>query len=196
MSKTPNYNLNLIPDESIDWGGLARENYDIIDTELDRIDEAVDSHLAEDVTDAHGFVVEKGTWTPEYLPQNGSFEAVQYSWQTGNYVKQGNLVLVECTIATDNNVLNIGSASGRLDLTGLPFFGPKNEKTVCTRVFRFNTGGEVLNISAQISGSSVRLIKELGPNNPGGPPNLSVSEMETGGTTFRNALSFDLTYEI
>ena len=62
---------------------------------------------------------EEGTWTPVYEPSAGAFGAPSYNMQVGRYVKVGNMVMVTCQIRI--NTFSVGTASGTLRITGLPF---------------------------------------------------------------------------
>ena len=83
------------------------------------------SHLAESVSqeflqNPHGVPdYEKGTWTPEYIPESGSFSSIVYSEQSGNYLKFGNMCFIQMRIRTSS--LSLGNASGNLRIGGLPF---------------------------------------------------------------------------
>ena len=63
---------------------------------------------------------EEGTWTPVYAPTSNSFTSVSYESSTfGTYTKIGRQVTLVATMKLDN--LTVGSASGNLVVTGIPF---------------------------------------------------------------------------
>jgi hypothetical protein len=62
---------------------------------------------------------EEGTWTPAYEANSGTFTTLTYSRQIGRYTKVGNVVHAWFRIATSN--VSVGTASGTLRITGLPF---------------------------------------------------------------------------
>ena len=63
---------------------------------------------------------EEGTWTPTFEPQTNSFSSITYDPVTyGFYQKVGDVVYVHGFIRTD--ALTLGSASGYVYLTGIPF---------------------------------------------------------------------------
>jgi hypothetical protein len=62
---------------------------------------------------------EEGTWTPVYAAGSGSFGTMTYSTQEGFYRKIGTLVYYSVRLATSNS--NIGTATGELSISGLPF---------------------------------------------------------------------------
>jgi hypothetical protein len=62
---------------------------------------------------------EEGTWTPTYVPTSGSFTSVSYGAREGRYTKIGNTVTVSFMIQI--NSLVVGTASGQLTISGLPY---------------------------------------------------------------------------
>jgi len=64
---------------------------------------------------------EEGTWTPTLTFVTPGTLAVTYSQQTGNYTRVGNLVTARYAITINIGGLVIGTASGGLNITGLPF---------------------------------------------------------------------------
>ena len=66
---------------------------------------------------------ETGTWTPTLNPTSGGFGSTT---QTGNYTKIGRLVSVYATIG----ITNVGTASGGLTLSGLPFTNAASNRNI------------------------------------------------------------------
>jgi hypothetical protein len=64
---------------------------------------------------------EEGTWVPTLTFATPGTLAVTYSTQTGNYIKVGNLVTARYSILIVPAALVKGTASGGLQITGLPF---------------------------------------------------------------------------
>jgi hypothetical protein len=62
---------------------------------------------------------EEGDWTPTYTATSGSFGTITYRFQQGKYTKIGRAVSFTCLIATDD--IPIGTASGAVNISGLPF---------------------------------------------------------------------------
>jgi uncharacterized protein YaiE (UPF0345 family) len=62
---------------------------------------------------------EEGTWTANinFGSNTGSSTGATYSQSTGNYVKIGNLVHVQCRVTLTNK----GSSTGNANITGMPF---------------------------------------------------------------------------
>jgi hypothetical protein len=66
---------------------------------------------------------EEGTWTPTYTSASGSFTSITYvGTVVGRYTKIGNLVTVIITFGTD--AITVGTASGDVRISGLPFAPP------------------------------------------------------------------------
>ena len=63
---------------------------------------------------------EEGTWVPAYTSSGGSLPTISYQTQQGSYTKIGRLVVATFSLGTDG-LSSIGSASGDLRLSGLPF---------------------------------------------------------------------------
>ena len=62
---------------------------------------------------------EEGTWSPVYAPQTGSFATMTMEVYDAVYTKIGNTVFISAFMRTDN--VDMGTASGTLRITGLPF---------------------------------------------------------------------------
>jgi hypothetical protein len=63
---------------------------------------------------------DEGTWTPVLSTDGTDFSAVTYSaFRGGRYIRVGNVVHIQCFFATD--AVTIGSASGAVQIIGLPF---------------------------------------------------------------------------
>jgi hypothetical protein len=63
---------------------------------------------------------EEGTWTPEYAPISGAaFTSITYGFREAAYTKIGRQVICNCNMRT--SALTKGSASGDIQITGLPF---------------------------------------------------------------------------
>ena len=63
---------------------------------------------------------EEGTWDPSYITDANPFDSITYtSNRTGVYTKVGRLVTASFVIETSS--ITLGSASGNIALSGLPF---------------------------------------------------------------------------
>jgi hypothetical protein len=90
--------------------------------QITTLDGSLTTHIT-DETNPHSVtaaqVQDVGTWTPAYSPTTGSFDTISYSQQTGIYVRTGSLVYVSAQLELDN--LDVGTSSGVVNITGLPF---------------------------------------------------------------------------
>jgi len=65
-------------------------------------------------------VYEEGTFSPFYEPASGAFGGgFSYLRQEGNYVRVGDFAFVTLRLVTSN--VDLGTAGGRLKVSGLPF---------------------------------------------------------------------------
>jgi hypothetical protein len=68
---------------------------------------------------------EEGTWTPTLTTDGTDFDSVSYNAITaGRYTKVGNLVHIQCRLLT--SAVTVGSASGYVQIGGLPFTSVSN----------------------------------------------------------------------
>jgi hypothetical protein len=131
---------------------------------------------------------EEGTWTPAYSPQSGSFTTLNYSKQYGRYIKIGTMVYVEITLATSS--VTVGTASGILFISGLPFTpsstGDGGVGIVIGNMIRFATA--LSNIRAYTpNNESVIYLPVMATNDASTPANfIAVSNLTTGASGFQN----------
>jgi hypothetical protein len=62
---------------------------------------------------------EEGTWDPVYAPTSGAFGTVTYAFKNATYTKIGNTVRVNVAMRT--NAFAVGTGTGSVIITGLPF---------------------------------------------------------------------------
>jgi hypothetical protein len=68
---------------------------------------------------------EEGTWTPEFATTGTQFDSITYAAVTGGkYIKIGTQVFIQGVLRTD--AVTVGSASGSVIITGLPFIVSTN----------------------------------------------------------------------
>jgi len=67
---------------------------------------------------------EEGTWTPAFTPASGSFTTITFSNVQGFYTKVGRFVTISWLISVAT--LTVGTASGNLSISGLPFSIPSD----------------------------------------------------------------------
>ena len=127
-------------------------------------------------------IPETGSWTPTYVPQSGSFDTLSYSTQSGSFWKIGDLYIASFAIRTSNVV--VGSASGRLEIGGLPAVANVQLSSSISIQSRWNVSSPVLPISATAAG--LLLVNE--PNSTASARLLQVSEMVTGSNANFNRL--------
>jgi hypothetical protein len=151
--------------------------------------EAHKTHVAENITDAHGFEIEIGTFTPTYLPANGNFGGGTISGQ-GSYVKQGSLVFINLIISTQN--LNLGTASGNVNIANLPFMPKMQTSATVGRFESFGTS----NIIGRASVSSVsgQILLRKGNSDSSGAPRIQTSDLALGPNN--NFVDISIVYEI
>lgn len=81
---------------------------------------------------------EEGTWTPSYTTDNVTFGSITYNIQIGRYTKIGESVTVWFAIRT--NAITVGSASGNVVISGLPFTTANITGFYCTGSLGAATG--------------------------------------------------------
>lgn len=92
----------------------ARGGRPVLGKRFEDIEDDLASHKAEDVTQAHGFIYEEGTWTPRLN------EKTTYTEQVGTYVRVGNMVHLNC-ILSESPLNKDGLGTAQISLRGLPF---------------------------------------------------------------------------
>jgi hypothetical protein len=80
---------------------------------------------------------EEGTWTPLYRPASGSFTSVTMDIVQTAYTKVGRLVTAQAWIRTDE--LTLGTGTGVLEITGLPFTPGRNVAGSIAYTFGYST---------------------------------------------------------
>lgn len=99
---------------------LATEEKSDLVGAINEIENAVKTHLADDVTDeggVHGLEVEVGTFTPNLSTTNRDGNATYSGTRYGNYVRIGNLVHVNIRF----DVASFTGGTGYYAITGIPF---------------------------------------------------------------------------
>lgn len=113
---------------------------------------------------------EEGTWTPAYTPATGSFTSISYGFRSGQYFKIGNMVYVSWRMRT--SALSVGSASGSVLVTGLPFNAGSISVELALGIgvdFAVNNAG-----SGRVSSNAITLLRSLN-NLP-----IEVTDLSTG----------------
>jgi hypothetical protein len=131
---------------------------------------------------------EEGTFTPAYTPESGTFTTLNYSKQYGRYIKIGTMVYVEITIATSS--VTVGTASGFLSISGLPFTASSTSDgaagIVIGTMIRFATALSNIRAYVENNGNGI-IFPAMATNDASNPATLlAVSNLTTGVAGFRN----------
>jgi hypothetical protein len=113
---------------------------------------------------------EEGTWTPAYAPTSGAFTSISYGFRSGQYFKIGNMVYVSWRMRT--SALSVGTGSGTVLITGLPFAAGAISVELALGVgdsFAVNNAG-----SGRVSSNAITLLRLLN-NLP-----IDVTDLSTG----------------
>jgi len=139
---------------------------------------------------------EEGVWTPQYEPTAGAFSVLTYGNQSGKYVVVGDHVTITCLISTD--AITIGTASGNMKITNLPFSmdfagngtGVNYSDAGCYSV-NWGSGGDP-NQVRMISNTTYVIPQVV--NSGAAPTSKTAANMATGAGG--NYVSFTMTYKI
>lgn len=133
---------------------------------------------------------EEGSWTPAYSPSSGAFGAIAYSNQEGVYTKIGRLVTITGFIST--NGITVGTASGAVYISGLPFAAGSASGNDAMNISYSGSWTSNTPLSGQcINNSTIQLLY----NTSGLNSATQVSDMNTGASG-KNALRFTATYYV
>jgi hypothetical protein len=123
---------------------------------------------------------EEGTFTPEYTPTTGAFTSVTYLVQVGKYTKIGNAV--NFTIAIRTDAITVGTASGSIRISGLPFTSSSSPNYQAATI-GFSNAFVLNNPSAGIveaNATTLNLTYRATAN--GASSFLNVTDLATGGS--------------
>lgn len=131
---------------------------------------------------------EEGTWTPGYAPVSGAaFTSITYGFANASYTKIGRQVT--CLVAMRTSALNKGSASGDINLTGLPFTASSQSEQRTYYPVGVSTGWVTNNPSnIRITDSTTTAIIQKSFDNS----NITVANMDTGSAN--NFMGLQFTY--
>jgi hypothetical protein len=93
---------------------------------------------------------EEGTWTPVYSPTTNSFTSIT-AVTSGTYRKIGDVVFFWCDLRTTGTT-DIGTASGTLNITGLPFTASGTGYGQVSSMQNWNLGTARTSVSAIVEG--------------------------------------------
>lgn len=141
---------------------------------------------------------EEGTWTPAFAPATGSFTSIGYvaNGTSARYTKIGRVVFFQGALQTSG--ITVGTASGTVYITGLPFtsanisgYGAGYPAVIVSEV---NGYGVNYPSSAVVDINSTRLYMNYRATAAGATSALQVSDLATGG--FSNLVRFAGSYTI
>jgi hypothetical protein len=134
---------------------------------------------------------EEGTWSPVYAPQSGSFTTMTMEIFDAVYTKIGNTVFISAFMRTDN--VDMGTASGTLRITGLPFAPSSVVSTGGIEVsFAGGFGGDHP-LSGWFESSYIQLSYRTSVN--GTSLSSIVTDLTAGATANRNTLRISGMYK-
>lgn len=134
---------------------------------------------------------EQGTFTPTLIPSSGSFTSETYDIQTGIYIKIGCFVMAQLSVRQDS--LTVGSGSGQVRISGLPYANKTGNGTAsCSIGFCNGWAGDHPSAAVvQSDGSDILLYHRTAAN--GGNTATDVTDMRT--TANSNHTSLMVIYE-
>ena len=133
---------------------------------------------------------EEGTWTPTYEPASGSFTSITYDSQAAEYVKIGRLVYVTGRLRTD--AITVGTASGTVRISGLPFTTDGTNFRGVTTIYGSSWGTNRPNFVLTLaSATQLALYRH---NEPNDVATVTVTDMGTGANS--NNIYFNCVYQI
>jgi len=136
---------------------------------------------------------EEGSWTPTYTTSGTDFTSVTYDTdRAGQYVKNGSIVTVTGYLET--TAITVGSASGNVQIGGLPFTSLDDysaRSAMSLSLVTSFTGDNPLSVFIEYDSDKVTLYYRSSVN--GDDTALAVADMNTSGG---NTLAFSLTYRI
>ena len=131
---------------------------------------------------------EEGTWTPVYTPVTGSFTTMTMGTNNGTYTKIGRQVTVRAFIATNEVV--VGTASGSLRISGLPFASAGGSNGYAGAIASFTQNWSSPPDSAYVrDGESIISLMKTNST-----ITSDVSDLTTGAVASRNRIILTATY--
>lgn len=137
---------------------------------------------------------EEGTFTPTYTPASGSFTTLSVV-SSGRYRRIGSTVFFWIDIRT-NTATVIGTASGILYITGLPFTNAaSNGFGTCSLFQQFNLGTSFTNLGVIVDPSQSRLYLSKNSSNTS-VTYVQATELSTAAGSFTNLLGISGSYTV
>ena len=136
---------------------------------------------------------EEGTWTPAFTPNAGAFGSITYFTQIGNYQKIGNTVSVQMYLYLTG--FSIGTATGTLFLTGLPFTAASSTQYQSAVVgYTYNWATNSPNKAAVYQGDSRFYLLRDAQGATDSSPEITVSNLKNGNPAC--TLSVAISYKV
>jgi len=137
---------------------------------------------------------EEGTFTPAYSPTTGSFTSISIV-SSGRYRRIGSTVFFWVDIRT-NAAITVGTASGTLNITGLPFTsGASGGYGMCSVFQQFNLGSSFSSLGVVVEAGQSRLYLAKNSSN-GNVTYVQASELQTTGGSFDNLIGLSGMYTV
>jgi len=139
---------------------------------------------------------EEGTWTPTYSPASGSFTTMTMdnpSWGEHRYTKIGNRVFITGVIRTMN--VSVGTASGNLYVSGLPFTPASNTAATGSVSEALHWTGQVPS-AVTVRGDGTNMNVMYRDTSSGNTAYLQVSDLLTGANSYKNGLWVFCSYTV
>lgn len=179
MLKTVGFPSTRTGDQTIVGGNL------VIGTAGNGIDFSAAAHAAgmtSELLDDY----EEGTWTPAYSSASGAFGTLG-AVTAGFYRKVGDTVFFWAEMRTTGTP-SLGTASGRLNITGLPFAATSAGGNGQVNIFQsFNLGTSFTNLGAVVEASASQLYLTKNSSNTG-VTYVQATELSTATGNFGNLL--------
>jgi hypothetical protein len=137
---------------------------------------------------------EEGTFTPVYTPATGAFTSITLT-ASGRYRKIGSTVFFWIDTRTTAATV-LGTASGILYITGLPFTnGASSGYGTCATFQQFNLGTSFTNLGVTVEASQSRLFLTKNSSNTS-VTYVQATELNTGVGSFNNLLGISGSYTV
>ncbi|HEY7866841.1 MAG TPA: hypothetical protein VIC51_12665 [Psychromonas sp.] len=136
---------------------------------------------------------EEGVWTPGYAPASGAFTSISVV-TSGTYTKIGRMVYVYGTLRTTE--VTIGTASGDLEITGLPFAAAGTGGGFAIDQQAWSLATDKLSPRMHVSTGNTYVKMYDNTMNGSSFPNgyVGVSDMRTAAGSFNNLIAFYVIY--
>lgn len=129
-------------------------------------------------TEANTFVPSRGTFTPSFIPTLGAFGSTAYSSASGSFERIGNLCFFSLLLVESAHA--IGTASGEVRVTGLPFTSSLIAQATGVSIGDASGWGGSTPNHAEVIANSKSIILNTRATANGPSVNSPVTDMATG----------------